>query len=73
MKVKKIQEKPYQLRRTKLSNYQQQFSKIKKDFLHYKWVVDMNVEEEGSLGVRRRLEKVSKLLFEIEAEFKKNQ
>lgn len=69
--MKKL-DQPYHLKKTRLSNYQLQFKNFKTQFLHYKWTVDMYVEDIGSLGVRKRLEKVSKLLFEIEAEFEKH-
>lgn len=62
---------PYQLKKTKLSTYQAQFDKLKKEMLHYKWTLDVNLDHKGSLGVRKRMEKISKLLFEIEAEFRK--
>ena len=65
-------EQPYQLKRTKLSNYQPKFAHIKTDFLHLKFVMDTNVEVKGSKLIMKRMDKVAKLLFEIESDFRKD-
>ena len=71
--MKRSQDQPYHLKKTRISSYQLQFKKLKTEFLHYKWVVDMNAESGGgSLVIKQKLEKVSKLLFDIEADFEKH-
>jgi len=71
--MKKSQDQPYHLKKTRISSYQLQFKKFKTEFLHYKWVVDMNTESGGgSLAIKKKLEQVSKLLFDIEADFEKH-
>lgn len=61
-----------QLKKVKLSTYRTKFNNLKADFLHYKWVLDMNLEDAGSKDIRKRMEKISTLLFEIESDFVKD-
>lgn len=65
-------QKPYVLKRTKLSTYQGKFSSIKTEFLKFKFILDNNVEAKGSKQIKTKLEVIAKLLFEIEKEFNKN-
>lgn len=71
--MKNDQDRPYHLKKTRISSYQTRFEKLKTEFLHYTWIVDMNAANGGgSLVIKKKLEQVSKLLFDIEHEFEKH-
>lgn len=55
------------LKREKLGNYSSKFHFIKREFLALKWSIETNVIDES--GVKKKLEKVAKLLFDIEKSF----
>lgn len=63
----------YELRKTKLATYQAPFDKLKKDMLHFKWTLDMNLESKASQTVRDKMAEIAEALFFIEREFTKNQ
>lgn len=61
------------LKRHRISTYQARFEQLKKEFLHLKWNFDQSATGEGSGPIKKDMEKVAKLLFNIEYEFQKHQ
>jgi len=57
------------LKREKLSTYFTRFDTVKKELLNLKWHIETNVEYKDIHRLNLRMEKVAKILFEIEKDF----
>lgn len=60
----------YIMKKYKLYTYYTEFAKLKTAMLHYKWLLDSNLD--GNSIVVKRMAKVAKLLYDIEREFEKD-
>jgi hypothetical protein len=61
------------LKRHRISTHQAKFEQLKKEFLCLKWNFDQSATGEGSGQIKKDMEKVATLLFNIEHEFRKHQ
>lgn len=68
----KQQEPEIILKRHRLSTHQAKFGQLKTEFLALKWTIDANTTGQGSKEVQHRMEKVARLMFEIEKIFQEN-